>query len=66
MKNRHFFKDTLHIILYRPILHEDEKNSRKTNFWQRFRAKKQVKTPTQAVSFRSLVNKVINILLLSS
>ncbi len=39
------------------ISQEEENKSEKTNFWQRFRAKKKDKKISEAVSIRSLVNE---------
>jgi hypothetical protein len=65
MKDSHFLEKQLFLVLDRVVPLVEENNSEKNNFWQRFRAKKKTKTPVQAVTLRSLVNKMINVLLLS-
>jgi hypothetical protein len=55
--NAHFSRNTCLLFIFRVISQEEENKSEKTNFWQRFRAKKKDKKISEAVSIRSLVNK---------
>jgi hypothetical protein len=53
------------IFCFRVNVQDEENKLEKKHFWQRFHAKKQEKTPTEAVSIRSLVKKFIAIVFLS-